>query len=127
MGKVKSNYRAVRRVRQLISDAKLLDFNPDKSVRERRKLSQLSNTIITHQVQRGPTTTFDAKGRYRANGLDICDCLDNECPGCHFPCSHCKNPKCGPCCRVNRKWPFESIEHEEKDVVIKNKLLQKIK
>lgn len=125
MSKSHRRRRGLRRVRQLFADSKLSDFNPKKSVREQRKLRSY---MESQQMQRQPPTTiFDAKGRYRANGFDICDCLDNTCPGCHFPCPSCKNTKCGPCCRVNRKWPFESIQHEEKELIIKNKLLEKIK
>lgn len=124
MSKVHRHRRDLRRVRQLFKESKLSDFNPEKSDREQRKLRSY---MESQQIQRVPTTMFDAKGRYRANGFDICDCLDNTCPGCHFPCPNCKNTKCGPCCRVNRKWPFESIQHEEKESIIKNKLLEKIK
>lgn len=124
MNKIRRQRSALRRVCQLTAESKLADFNPEKSTREKRKLRSY---VENQQMQRAPTTMFDAKGRYRVNGFDICDCLDNTCPGCHFPCPSCKNTKCGPCCRINRKWPFESIEHEEKDLIIKNKLLDKIK
>lgn len=115
---------AVRRIRQLVEDSKLSDFDPEKSAREKRKLTRKSYAE-SNQTQRGPQSMFDEKGRYRSNGADICDCLDNTCPGCHFPCPNCKSTKCGPACRVNRKWPFESIEHDGKDLVIRNKILDK--
>lgn len=125
MSKIHRHHRHLRRTRQLLTESKLSDFDPEKSARELRKLRY----IESQQLQRTstPNTMFDAKGRYRANGFDICDCLDNTCPGCHFPCPNCKNTKCGPCCRVNRKWPFESIQHEEKELIVKNKLLEKLK
>lgn len=113
---------AVRRIRQLVEDSKLSDFDPEKSAREKRKLTRKSYAE-SNQTQRGPQSMFDEKGRYRSNGADICDCLDNTCPGCHFPCPNCKSTKCGTVCRVNRKWPFESIEHDGKDLVIRNKIL----
>lgn len=115
---------ADRRIRQLVADSKLSGFDPEKSAREKRKLTRKSYAE-SHQTQRGPSSMFDEKGRYRSNGADICDCLDNTCPGCHFPCPSCKSTKCGPFCRVNRKWPFETIEHDGKDVVIRNKNLDK--
>lgn len=121
MTKIRRFRKDLRRVCQMTAGSKLPDPKPEKSQRKSR------NNEGSQQVQRLPTTMFDGKGRYRANGFDICDCLDNRCPGCHFPCPSCKNTKCGPCCRVNRKWPFESIQHEEKELIIKNKLLEKSK
>lgn len=126
MGKNHRNRLATRRILQLVADSKISDFNPEKSAREKRKLKRLNNTE-RQQMHRNTATMFDSKGRYRVNGFDICDCLDNTCPGCHFPCPNCEDTKCGPCCRVNRKWPFESIEHEERNLVIKNKILEKMK
>lgn len=119
MTKIRRQRNDLRRICQLTAETKL-----SKSGNEQRKLRRRAES---QQVQRVPTTMFDGKGRYRANGFDICDCLDNTCPGCHFPCPNCKNTKCGPCCRVNRKWPFESIQHEERELIIKNKLLNKLK
>lgn len=121
----KTDRMADRRIRQLVADSKLSDFDPEKSAREKRKLTRKSYAESHTQIQRGAQSMFDEKGRYRSNGADICDCLDNTCPGCHFLCPHCKSTKCGPICRSNRKWPFECIEHDGKDLVVRNKLLDK--
>lgn len=110
-----------RRVKKLISEAKFLNnFDPEKSSRERRKLTRQSYTT----AKRTPGSLFDEKGRYRHNLADVCDCLDNLCPGCHFPCPNCSSRKCATTCRVNRKWAFEIIEHDGKDLVMKNKHYQ---
>ncbi|EEB15807.1 conserved hypothetical protein [Pediculus humanus corporis] len=40
---------------------------------------------------------------------DLCDCLIENCPGCHFPCLKCRSYKCGAECR---KWVYEEVENE---------------
>lgn len=114
---------AEKQIRKLTEGTKFLsDFNPEKSTRERRKLTQKSYTQTQNSTK---TNLFDYKGRYRGSNLDCCDCLNDDCPGCHFSCSSCKSNKCGSVCRVNRKWAFEVIEHDGKDLVITNKNLEK--
>lgn len=109
---------ADRRIRQLVADSKLDSFDPEKSAREKRKINRKS--YAESSTQRS-TSLFDERGRYRTSGNDVCDCLDIMCPGCHFPCTICKNTKCGPFCRVNRRWAYDSIEHDGKDLVMRNK------
>ena len=46
------------------------------------------------------------------NGRDLCDCMEEECPGCHFPCHKCRSSKCGYECRINRKWQYETCEFD---------------
>lgn len=113
---------AERRVRQLVIDGKLSGFDPEKSAREKRKVNRKSyaETLIHRN-----SSMYDERGRFRATGIDLCDCLQDACPGCHFPCPSCKSPKCGSFCRVNRKWTFDYIEHDGKDVVITNKAVDK--
>lgn len=68
---------------------------------------------------------YNSKGALRATGEDFCDCLDNACDGCHFPCESCGSPKCGIQCRVNRKWRYDKIDsdgREESVVVVNDKI-----
>lgn len=66
------------------------------------------------------TAVYDCHGRFRATKEDICDCFDEKCVGCHFSCEKCSSPKCGPTCRVNRRYIFEEIEYDGKGKVDKN-------
>ena len=52
---------------------------------------------------------YDKKGVLHHSGLDLCDCLEDPCPGCHLPCSNCSSPKCGHVCRSGRYWQYNSV------------------
>lgn len=93
------------------------NFDPDRSVRERRKLSRKINTTRRH-----PGALYDELGIHIASDVDMCDCLQKICTGCHFPCEKCKSLKCGIECRVNRKYVYDQIEYQGCDLVIKNPL-----
>jgi len=63
----------------------------------------------------------DTDGRLvNHNGLDLCDCLESSCPGCHNPCPRCESTKCGTECRSKRKWLYEHILVEGSELKIKN-------
>ncbi|KAJ6644061.1 ARL14 effector protein [Pseudolycoriella hygida] len=79
--------------------------NRKTSSRERRKSTRKTQGI-NQTVPSKSNTLFDEHGRYRSTNADLCDCLE-DCPGCHYPCPQCSSPKCGPVCRVNRKWAYE--------------------
>lgn len=110
---------AEKRIRKLVESTKFLsDFDPEKSKRERRKLTR---KCYTSAPASRAQNIYDEKGRYRCDGSNDCDCLDPQCTGCHFPCQTCKSPMCGPSCRVNRKWTYDCIEHDGKDLVYRNR------
>ncbi|PSN45826.1 hypothetical protein C0J52_05521 [Blattella germanica] len=92
------------------------NFDPERSNREKRKLTRKIYTGGRKQMN-----LYDEKGILISVGKDLCDCLDDTCPGCHFPCPKCHSCKCGHECRVNRKWMYDSIEIEGTDEVIRNK------
>ena len=58
---------------------------------------------------------YNEKGELLESLLDICDCLDTNCAGCHFPCPRCNSSKCGTDCRCNRKYTINLIEVEGTD------------
>lgn len=118
-----SNLRSNRpsRIKNVLDDANskfLADFDPETSAREKRKLSR--KTFTSNPTFGKNATMYDSKGIFRQTGEDLCDCLDAECPGCHFPCPNCNGHKCGSTCRCMRKWGYEQIEHDAKDLVIYN-------
>lgn len=63
---------------------------------------------------------YDVNGKLRGTQEDICDCFEKKCPGCHFPCEKCKSEKCGPTCRVYRRYCYEEIEFDGKTEFKKN-------
>lgn len=72
-------------------------------------------------VYYGKNTPYDEDGYIRHSGLDVCDCLNADCEGCWSNCRNCNSTKCGPQCRVNRKFYYEHIIYDGKDLSIPNK------
>lgn len=62
-------------------------------------------------------TLYDGRGRIRSSGLDACDCLNNACSGCHFPCPNCKSQKCGNECRAFRNDFVKRIYYDGLDSI----------
>ncbi|XP_039436864.1 ARL14 effector protein [Culex pipiens pallens] len=123
VGSAAHNTRQTRGLKKLETDPKFLaNFNPSTSRREKRKLTRKSTPQVTEKKQTG---LYTDRGVHRESGKDMCDCLDMTCSGCHFPCPCCESSKCGTHCRVSRKWMYETIEHDAKDLIIRNKLMMK--
>ncbi|KAK0060243.1 ARL14 effector protein [Biomphalaria pfeifferi] len=89
----------------------MADFDPEKSKREMRKM----NRRLYKNSKRG--YLYDERGFLLENSWDLCDCLNKNCQGCHFPCPKCASPKCGNDCRCNRKYIVDLIEIEGTDVI----------
>ncbi|GFS03257.1 Arl14 effector [Elysia marginata] len=91
----------------------MVDFDPEKSKREIRKMNRRLYAKGSKRMR-----LYNEKGHLLESLLDICDCLDKHCPGCHFPCSKCGSAKCGTDCRCNRKYTINYIEVEGTDKLI---------
>lgn len=111
---------ALASAKALSSDANkfMENFDPETSSRERRKLSR---KITPRRV---PGALYDENGIHIAADLDLCDCLNRNCAGCHFPCKKCHSKKCGIDCRVNRKYVYEEIEYHGYDFFVKNPIFR---
>nr|CAD7574236.1 unnamed protein product [Timema californicum] len=100
------------------------NFDPEQSNRERRKLTRkITTSVVGTAVSAGKrfiSSVHDEHGYLSAYGKDLCDCLEEACQGCHFPCTKCRSVKCGHECRTNRKYCIESIEIEGMGVILKN-------
>ncbi|VDN60906.1 unnamed protein product [Dracunculus medinensis] len=51
--------------------------------------------------------------------IKLCDCLQKECSGCHFPCRNCGSQMCGPECQKGRHFVIESIELHQSPLQIR--------
>ncbi|KAJ8959526.1 hypothetical protein NQ314_006263 [Rhamnusium bicolor] len=106
-----------------ISDPFMANFNPETSVREKRKLNRKINPPSTN-VRRPAGALYDENGVHISTLTDLCDCLNEDCVGCFFECPKCGSQKCGTECRVHRKYLIDQIEYHGYDNVIKNPLLK---
>ena len=66
----------------------------------------INNNIEEPSIRK---SIYDENGLFLKNGLDLCDCLREFCPGCHFPCDTCSSSKCGHVCRNNRTWNYDNV------------------
>ncbi|XP_069820679.1 ARL14 effector protein-like isoform X2 [Dendropsophus ebraccatus] len=93
------------------------DFNPEtRKQKKKAYMSQMNRYYSTNKVS---VKKYDKNGKLLCNNQDLCDCLEERCQGCFYPCPKCNSNKCGPKCRCNRKWVYERIESEAGDIIRK--------
>ncbi|XP_078253149.1 ARL14 effector protein-like [Rhinoraja longicauda] len=96
----------------------LAEFNPETRLQTKEiRRTKLRQLVFENKGVR--QRKYDNTGKLLHNGIDLCDCLDVNCPGCFYPCSKCSSWKCGCKCRCNRKWIYDGIETEGTDIVQK--------
>ncbi|XP_063800495.1 ARL14 effector protein isoform X1 [Pseudophryne corroboree] len=103
---------------QFANPGRQTEFTPETSTREKRRLTKASGS--DRQLIPSKNKVYDNHGILLANGMDLCDCLDEDCMGCFYSCRKCGSNKCGVECRCDRKWLYEQIEIEG-GITIRNK------
>lgn len=98
--------KAMKKINKLREEGGVTDFNPDKSLRERKKISKVTQAT---QGRKKNVAMYGPTGIFLKTGQDLCDCLELECPGCFYPCVKCQGNKCGGTCRRRRNWFYESV------------------
>jgi len=122
--------RRSRRTKQLAEpDANEEDSNDSSdglSVRRRGNTGRVNYNVKDMVSNNKVPLIHDSDGRLvNCGGLDLCDCLETSCPGCHYPCLKCGSGKCGTDCRVRRKYLYDHVMIEGTDTKIKNPSLVK--
>ncbi|KAM4808224.1 ARL14 effector protein-like [Rhinophrynus dorsalis] len=93
------------------------DFNPETRKQKKKAcMSQMNGYYNTNKVS---LKKYDKQGKLICNNRDLCDCLEESCQGCFYPCPKCNSTKCGPECRCNRKWVYDRIQTEAGVVISK--------
>ncbi|POI31940.1 hypothetical protein CIB84_004309, partial [Bambusicola thoracicus] len=93
------------------------NFNPEtRKQRKKARTSQMNKESPFLCFCR-TLKKYDSCGRLLCNNADLCDCLDQNCLGCFYPCPKCNSNKCGPVCRCNRNWVYDTTETEDGKVI----------
>ncbi|XP_069596179.1 ARL14 effector protein isoform X1 [Ranitomeya imitator] len=99
---------------QFANPGRQTEFTPETSTREKRRQTK---TSASGQSAPSKNKVYDSRGILLSNGMDLCDCLDEDCMGCFYACRKCGSNKCGIECRCDRKWLYEQIEIEGGEVI----------
>uniref|UniRef100_A0ACB8G396 ARL14 effector protein n=1 Tax=Sphaerodactylus townsendi TaxID=933632 RepID=A0ACB8G396_9SAUR len=81
------------------------------------KQIMLEKLEFQRQIIPAKRKVYDSQGLLLYSGIDLCDCLDEDCLGCFYACPKCGSNKCGPECRCDRKWLYEQIEIEGGEII----------
>ncbi|XP_040191761.1 ARL14 effector protein-like [Rana temporaria] len=94
------------------------DFNPEtRKQKKKAYMSQMNGYYSA--TNKASVKKYDKKGKLLCNNKDLCDCLEEICQGCFYPCPKCDSTKCGPECRCNRKWVYDRIQTETGRIISK--------
>ncbi|XP_017078910.2 ARL14 effector protein [Drosophila eugracilis] len=108
------------------------DYSISRNLRQRQRKICVTNEDVRTNSEKskkkgkkghniGKNSVYDEYGIIRFNGLNICDCMNQECGGCWYECRNCGSTRCGPQCRSNRKFLYEGVTYDGKDLSISNK------
>ncbi|KAM4617623.1 ARL14 effector protein isoform 2-T2 [Discoglossus pictus] len=97
---------------QFANPGRQTEFTPETSKREKRRTQSKPTAGSDRQSIPAKNRVYDVNGILLYNGMDLCDCLDDDCLGCFYSCLKCGSNKCGVECRCDRKWLYEQIEVE---------------
>ncbi|XP_052548448.1 ARL14 effector protein isoform X2 [Tympanuchus pallidicinctus] len=103
---------------QFANPGRQTEFTPETSKREKRRLQTKNPSFNSdRQVIPAKSKVYDSQGLLLYSGMDLCDCLDEDCLGCFYACPKCGSNKCGTECRCDRKWLYEQIEIEGGEII----------
>ncbi|KAM6393527.1 ARL14 effector protein isoform 1-T3 [Pluvialis apricaria] len=103
---------------QFANPGRQTEFTPETSKREKRRLQTKNASFNSdRQVIPAKSKVYDSQGLLLYSGMDLCDCLDEDCLGCFYACPKCGSNKCGAECRCDRKWLYEQIEIEGGEII----------
>lgn len=102
---------------QFTNPGKQTEFAPESGKREKRKLTKNASAGSDRQIIPAKSKVYDSQGLLIFSGMDLCDCLDEDCLGCFYACPTCGSTKCGAECRCDRKWLYEQIEIEGGEII----------
>nr|XP_037856769.1 ARL14 effector protein-like [Chlorocebus sabaeus] len=102
---------------QFTNPGRQTEFAPETGKREKRRLTKNATASSDRQVITAKSKVYDSQGLLIFSGMDLCDCLDEDCLGCFYACPACSSTKCGAECPCDRKWLYEQIEIEGGEII----------
>ncbi|EFO86770.1 hypothetical protein CRE_04730 [Caenorhabditis remanei] len=92
-------------VRFLPDSADIVNAN-----RSRRNYTEKQAEIREEAIHHDKTGKLSTTTKGQTEVIDLCDCLNPDCDGCHWPCATCKSRKCVFQCRQGRRDMIARVE-----------------